>query len=361
MNAPVPTPPQRKSYIIPVIISVLILSSFGIIINIMNVMNREKEKTIGDGVHIESYGFDLANLKVPKENIAVSGLPKDGLENFDHPEFIPIAAVDEINEEIRGKYQVSRDRVVGLRINGDARAYPIRILQWHEVINDEVGGVPVAVTYSPFGDSVVVFDRRVNGKTLEFAESGLLYNSTLLMFDRREDPAQESLWSQLQFRAVSGPEAKKGTTLKTLPCEMSRWDDWKERYPDSKVIKPNTSKMRQYQADPYGRFHSMDTLQFEVIPMPPEDQYKNKTGMMILQWDDDLYPVPYPVVVENKKDENKWRTQIGGHEVVIRYTDFPEACAVVFDESSLPEDAGVMYAFQFAWYSHHPDVEYVKP
>ena len=103
------------------------------------------------------------------------------------------------------------------------RAYPLRVLVWHEVVNDTVSGLPILVTYNPLSEGIAVFDRRVAGRTLSFGVSGLLYQSNLLMYDRDGTRGAESLWSQLQARAVSGPAAGAGQTLELVPFALARW------------------------------------------------------------------------------------------------------------------------------------------
>lgn len=359
MNAIAPNPPQRKSYIVSIIVIFVLLSSAMIVFNTIRFLQHEKENMIGDGLHVDSYRFDLSTCLVPKDGVVPTGLPKAGMEILDYPELMPADEVDKVREEIRGKYQVSSDKIVGLNINGDIRAYPIRILQWHEVINDVVGDVPVALTYSPLSGSVVVFDRRVDGETLEFGVSGLLYNSTLVLYDRREEPSQESLWSQLQFRAISGKAAEKGMTLKTLPCTLSRWDDWKTKYPQSIIIKPNLKKIRQYQSDPYGPYQSMDNLNFAVSPQPSTDVYLNKTHIIVLRIQNQLFPIPLPLIQKAVNADNIWEKEINGLPIQIHYTPVPEMAQVITPSSSLPDDFSIIYAYHFAWFSHHPDVAYV--
>ena len=161
-------------------------------------------RAIGDGLHVESYGFSMAGLNVPRELVVAAGFPKDGMPALVDPAAMPGTGVVPLNESRRGKYVVTSDRVVGVILGGEARAYPVRLLNWHEVINDTLGGIPIAVTYHPLCDSVVVFDRRVDGETLEFGVSGLLFNSNQLLFDRRVDPTEEG---------VMGPTEEGGMRL----------------------------------------------------------------------------------------------------------------------------------------------------
>jgi hypothetical protein len=148
--------------------------------------------------------FDLSQAIIPKDEIRNGGPGKDGIPALTDPRTLAAEAVKTLKPE---------DRVVGVLIDGEACAYPLSILTWHEVINDTVGGQPLAVTYCPLCDSVAVFNRNTSAGVKEFGVSGLLYNSNVLMFDRGGQP--EGLWSQLGAKAMSGPSAP--LALETLP------------------------------------------------------------------------------------------------------------------------------------------------
>jgi hypothetical protein len=150
------------------------------------------------------------------------------------------------------------DRVMGLVINGEAVAYPIRILNWHEVVNDVVGGRSVAVTYCPLCGTGVVFDATLGEGRMLFGVSGLLYNSDVLLFDRRT----ESLFSQLMLKAVSGPLS--GTELKVVPSLTTTWDAWKARYPESSVVSLVTGHFLDYGTDPYRWYRKSSRTMFPV-------------------------------------------------------------------------------------------------
>ncbi|MCP3980143.1 MAG: DUF3179 domain-containing protein [bacterium] len=227
---------------------------------------------IGDGVEVASYGFDLGNALVPPERIVASGFPRDGVPALSNPALMPGREVEEFSRSRRGKYIVPDDRVVGVAFGGEARAYPLRVLNWHEVLNDVVGGVPLAVTFHPLCDSVVVFDRRVAQRTIEFGVSGLLYNSNLLMYDRGAGADEApSLWSQLQARAIAGPAADRGDELKILPASIMRWRDWLERHPETTVPAVELDRLRKYQRNPCGNYLTTGTLRFPVDPLPPAE------------------------------------------------------------------------------------------
>ena len=159
--------------------------------------------------------FDLTDTAVPS-NLIVRAMKRDGVRALVAPMMIDAAEVDRFNREERGKMLVPDDRVIGIEISGDARAYPLRLMRWHEVVNDVVGGEAVAVTYSPLCDSVAVFSREVEGEVVEFGVSGLLYNSNTLLYDRRSGPPATPLWLQLDGRPVAGP------TPGSRPLSLSR-------------------------------------------------------------------------------------------------------------------------------------------
>ena len=153
-------------------------------------------------------GFDLSNASIPRDDIFRGGPPRDGIPSIDDPRFVASSSVDYLDDG---------DIVIGFAQGGTARAYPTRILVWHEIVNDEVDGEPIAVTYCPLCGTAMVFRRSVGGRQRTFGVSGLLYQSDVLMYDRES----ESLWSQLAMRAVAGPA--EGTELEWLPSEHMTW------------------------------------------------------------------------------------------------------------------------------------------
>jgi hypothetical protein len=186
---------------------------------------------------------------IPLDKIKGGGPPKDGIPSIDNPQFA----------EIQGSQFVSdSDTVIGLEINGDARAYPLFILVWHEIVNDRVGDVPVAVTYCPLCYTNQVFERIIDGTEVEFGTSGKLYNSNLLMYDRYT----ESYWSQALGIAVTGELT--GMQLKTVPFDVITGGDWKKLHPDTLVLTTDTGHLRSYATDPYGDYYTDPRIIFPV-------------------------------------------------------------------------------------------------
>jgi uncharacterized protein DUF3179 len=196
-------------------------------------------------------GEDENRNIVPPELIVNGGPPPDGIPSIDNPKFIQIQKAEEFLED--------SDLVVGLNINGDIRAYPLQILVWHEIVNDKVGNAPVAITYCPLCFTNQVFNRTMNdGQVLEFGTSGKLYNSNLVMYDR----TTKSLWSQAMARGIGGTFA--GIKLERIPFDVAYWKEWKQLYPDSKVLSTDTGSIRPYGADPYGDYYTNGEILFPV-------------------------------------------------------------------------------------------------
>jgi Protein of unknown function (DUF3179) len=185
---------------------------------------------------------------VPLDQIVSGGPPRDGIPSIDNPKFV--------SAEDAGLQD--SDLVLGLNINGDIRAYPLKILVWHEIVNDEVGGTPVAVTYCPLCFTNQVFHRTIDGQTVEFGTSGKLYNSNLVLYDR----TSESLWSQALGQAIVGEHA--GKKLERIPFDVAFWREWKALYLETKVLSQDTGFGRSYGVDPYGNYYTDPNILFPV-------------------------------------------------------------------------------------------------
>jgi hypothetical protein len=311
-----------------------------------------RSEAIGDGRNVSTYGFDLATCRIPRDRIVASGMPKDGLPSLDRPPRMPGRNVQALNERIRGKYLVPRDRVIGIRIQGEARAYPIRVLNWHEIVNDELAGMPIAVTYSPLCDSAAVFDRRVGGVTRTFGVSGLLYNSNLLMYDRCEDANEESLWSQLRCEAVTGPSAEAGDRLTVLPAQLMQWGDWLAANPDTDVLQIDLVHIKKYNREPYGSYYGSEELRFPVRPLPPESGPQKKTPVMILVQGDRRSVFSLTEIAKRVAGDGVWQAQVGSTMASIRIR--PDPVTAIIDLPPSDDPIGILHAFWFAWYAMHP-------
>jgi len=174
---------------------------------------------------------------VPLDDILSGGPPPDGIPPIDDPRFVAPAEVD---------FLADAEPVLAVEIDGDARAYPLQIMTWHEIVNDEIGGVPVAVTYCPLCNSGIAFERpTINGELLDFGTSGKLYNSNLVMYDRQT----ESYWAQATGQAIRGELA--GVQLAFVPARILSFADWRAEHPDGLVLSRDTGHERPYGENPY--------------------------------------------------------------------------------------------------------------
>jgi len=186
---------------------------------------------------------------VDPAEIISGGPPPDGIPPIDEPSFIPIASADEWLDDA--------EPVVYLEIDGEAHAYPVQVLIWHEIVNDTVGGVPVAVTYCPLCNSAVSYQRVIDGVETTFGTSGRLFASALVMYDR----ATESLWTHFDGRAVAG--VLTGRQLDPLPSPLLAWSDFKDAFPDGVVLdRAATGFGRPYGENPYTGYDDPNTTPF---------------------------------------------------------------------------------------------------
>lgn len=185
------------------------------------------------------------------EEIVWGGVKVEGIPSLDNPRVLPADQVDYLKED---------DRVFGVSINGESRAYPLKILDWHEMSNDVVGGEPVVLSYCTLCGSGILFSRKVQDRILTFGTSGLLYRSNKLMFDKET----KSLWSNLTGKAVVGPMAVKGIQLKRLPITLTTWGKWRKAFPDTTVLDIQTGFDRDYRRSPYDEYFKSDRLMFPV-------------------------------------------------------------------------------------------------
>jgi hypothetical protein len=179
---------------------------------------------------------DFTKRTIDLSEIRSGGPPKDGIPSIDDPRFVLATEASDLTPT---------EPVIALSIGDDARAYPLRILTWHEIVNDTVGGVPVAVTYCPLCNAAIAFERQVDGRVLDFGTTGKLRHSDLVMYDRQT----ESWWQQYTGIAIVGELA--GLALKMLPVRIEAFERFRRQHPDGRVLVPNNPSLRPYGANPY--------------------------------------------------------------------------------------------------------------
>jgi hypothetical protein len=341
---------------------------------------RGGKRPPGDNKTIESYGFDLSTLAVPRELVVPAMMHRDMVPVMFDPQHSgpddtvadPVdrwRAMQRANDLKYGKYLVANDKVLGVTINGESRAYPLFVLYVHEVINDTLGGVPIAVTHHWPCDSAVVFDRRVGDAVVTLGVSGLVFNSNALYYDRpatvsEDDPPQQlpsaSLWSQLHGRAVSGPLA--GTVLAEMPSEVTLWEDWSARHPGTTVLHRNNAMASRYKdATPTPYFKSEKIL-FPVDPMPSADTLPAKARVLAVTANGQrrVYPIALLAQWAKASDDGRSCTHdLGGVTLHFTVDGLNETATVTASDPNTK--LLVTPAFWFAWHAMHPNDEVATP
>ena len=250
----------------------------------------------------------LANLEPgePRDVSIYTLLPKDGIRSIDDPSFVPAAeAADMADHEF----------VIGVSIDGDTRAYSINVLSRHEIVNDVVGGVPIAITYCPLCFTGIVYDRRVAGETLEFGVSGKLVMNDLVMYDRQSN----SLWQQILGEGIDG--RYKGTRLTLVPAMQTTWAQWRAIHPDTLVLDKNGG----YSSDSYSGYYSSGD-QGVLGSFRSDDRLPAKAFVLGLLVGDEPKAYPFQELVGQPVVHDT----VGGRDLVIVYDD-RSGTAVAFD------------------------------
>jgi len=293
---------------------------------------------LGPGVQAQTKnGFDLSEASIDLNKILSGGPPRDGIPAIDRPKYIPVKQVEYLRDD---------DIVIGLVRGDTARAYPTRILVWHEIVNDVIGQEAVAVTYCPLCGTAMVFERKIDGKVRRFGVSGLLYQSDVLMYDRES----ESLWSQLAMKAVSGPAV--GKELTWLPSKHMTWKAWREKYPHGEVLSTETGFRRNYLGQAYAAYFSSEKTMF---PVPhTRRELPNKTWVIgaVIDGKAKAYPV------DDLPTDRAVLDDVGDKQLVLLYNAEKRYPQITGPEG---EQIPTVMVFWFAWQAFYPKTDLWRP
>jgi len=279
-------------------------------------------------------GFDLSEASIPSNQIFRGGPPKDGIPAIDKPRYVSADEAHSLKED---------DRVLGLVIGDDARAYPIRILNWHEIVNDRIQDNAVVISFCPLCGTGMAFKASAGGTELSFGVSGLLYQSDVLMYDRQTN----SLWSQILNAAVSGP--LKGQTLEQLPLQHTSWKHWRQQHPNTQVLSEKTGSNRDYERDPYQGYESSSTIYFDTQHSPPK-AYHPKELVLGIQIGDTSKAYPFSEL--SAKGISTIQDTVEGQTLRIHWDEDSGSAYATLEAGKL---LATTTAYWFAWYTFHPD------
>ncbi len=277
-------------------------------------------------------GFYLSNLRIPLQEIKDGGPVEDGIPAIDQATFSKAEEAHSLGEE---------EYILGVYHNGMAKAYPIKILDRHEVVNDQFGDAAVTVTFCPLCASGLAFEADKDQGKRSFGVSGLLYNSDVLLYDRET----ESLWSQIKGQAISGPES--GSSLNFLPAEYTTWGAWKKRFPASLVLQAPKGFSYDYEQKAYARYLESSELIFPVAAH--SRQLNNKDKIIGIEIDGQFKAYP---LKELKRKESPIGDHFNGKDLVIFYDSVAKSARI---EDQAGKVLNGMTMFWFAWYAFHPE------
>ena len=243
---------------------------------------------------------DFGRHTVPLGEFTSGGPGKDGIPALGRPRFLRAGGAT---------YLRPQEPVIALTLAGHARAYPLQILVWHEIVNDTVAGVPVAVTFCPLCNTAIAFDRRVDGRTLSFGTTGNLRNSDLVMYDRQT----ESWWQQFGGEGVVGRYA--GTPLKVLPARIVAWRSFRAEHPDGLVLSRETGYSRPYGENPYAGYDDVSSPPFFPAAHGDDRRLPPKERVVFLERDGAAGAIPFSTLAKRREVE----VTLAGHRFEVKW------------------------------------------
>jgi hypothetical protein len=245
------------------------------------------------------FSTDFSLHIVPYSEILSGGPPKDGIPAVDNPQFISVAEADEFLGEL--------EPIVFFKVGDDARAYPLQVLTWHEIVNDVVGGKPVTITFCPLCNTAIAFSRDFEGQVLDFGTTGRLRFSNLIMYDRQT----ETWWQQATGQGIAGEHT--GEQLTFLPASIIGWEEFKQNFPDGQVLSRDTGFRRDYGRNPYAGYDNINNSPFLFRGPETPGVLPAMARVLTVELDGEAVAYPYEALQEQAAINDT----IAGSEVVI--------------------------------------------
>ena len=293
------------------------------------------QRSFDHDILTETFGFDESTSKtVALEDLKQGCRARDCIPSIDDPRFVAASDANHVADDAI---------VIAISYGGEHRAYPARILDQHEIVNDTIGGEPIAITWCPLCGSAVGIRRKIDGEVTEFGVSGVLYNSDLVLYDR----ATETLWDQIEARGIVGP--KTGNSLELVAVTMTRWSRWRDAHPDTLVLSTDTGFKKDYSADYYAKYRDSNSLMF---PVNKEDDRLHPKSV-VFGFDIDGVTVAYAEALLRKNNPYSHEFAGAKHDVTL-HTDG----AVTLQRDGTTYEPIRLY--WFAWYTFNPQTEVIK-
>lgn len=276
-------------------------------------------------------GFNLSRHSVPLDRIISTRGSMAGIDAITSPAFVTAS---------KAAFLALDDRVVGVLINGKVRAYPLKILTWHQVVDDSIAGDPIAITYCPLTASTFVYDRMLGKSMLVLETSDRLYDSNLLFYDR----ATKSLWSQIKGEAIAGPLT--GQRLNPRPSVVTPWGVWKVYHPNTVVLNASASDTQNFARDATARYEQAPGIVLPVSTLDHRLPPKERVLGLSINGADEAFP--FISLGDSKPPVS---TNVGGTPVTIAYDAASKTAGAVIAGKHVAAYTG----FWFAWATFHPN------
>ena len=329
-----------RTWIIPVIMLLFVFCTFSTVVSAQEEGPAEKLPEITEmeneqGIMLTEMGVRYI---VDPDDIVSGGPPMDGIPSIDNPKFVTV-------EEADG-WITDNELVLGLVYRNTTRAYPLQIMTWHEIVNELIEGEPILITYCPLCGSGIAYERTLNGEAVEFGTSGKLYNSNLVMYDRKTN----SYWTQIGGQAIVGELT--GMELVPISIDTVPWREWKIAHPDSEVLSKDTGFDRPYGNDPYGNYYENSYVFF---PLENEDNTIHpKTVVFGVEINDTFKAYREDDLVEL----GEIRDNVAGKDIIVKKD---ESGIVTIIDLDTNEEIVKERGFWFAWYAFHPETGLYLP
>ena len=272
------------------------------------------------------FSTDFSLHSVAYSDILSGGPPKDGIPPLDDPKF---ETVSEAAEWLR-----PLEPVILVEIDGQAKAYPIQILTWHEIVNDVIGDQPVTVTFCPLCNTAIVFDRNQSGILMDFGTSGRLRNSNLIMYDRQT----ETWWQQANGEAIAGELT--GQRLTFLPGSIIAWEDFQATYPDGAVLSLDTGHNRRYGENPYAGYDDINSTPF-LFRGQFDDKLPPMARVLTVEIGNEAVAYPYDVLSQFGAVNDT----LAGEAIVVLWEPGTESAFQSSDPALLYDDVGAAASY----------------
>jgi len=301
----------------------------------------------GDNQTIESYAFDLSNLQIDRELVVPAMRHRNMSPVVTDPKILSPEEIVQRNNSIRDPLVVSKDLVVGVEIGGESRAYPLHFLHVHEIVNDTLGGTPIAIVWHWPSGHLAVFERTIDSNVVSFANSGLSGNGGMLFYPLQEKIGNERLFASMLKKSVTGEDI----TLTPVPHDVVSWKNWFAEHPDTTSLAPNEQLKKRYRKASPELYFLTEVIYFPTSPMP-QDEANPKTPVIAVSIDGVERVYAIPSLLKLADDNGHVTDLVGNNTLVFTIEESPLTASIRTKDGQRVHTNRSLW---FAWHANHPD------